>query len=482
MTIKKIGKRVFVYVRVSTQEQAREGYSIGEQIDRLKKYCEAHGWIIVKIYTDAGYSGGDTDRPALQDMLKDVRAGKGDSVLVYKLDRLSRSQKDTLELIEDHFIGNNVDFVSMNENFDTATPFGRAMIGILAVFAQLEREQIKERMSMGMEARIKEGKWRGGGMKPRGYEYINGELVINEFDAMLIREMFEMYNNGVSVNKIVEHLKAKGFEHKDKKIDSRNVNYMLNNQAYIGNMRFRGEWHKGNHDPIIDIDTFEKARQRTEQRKEIYPQGKKETSTYLGGFMFCKRCGARYSKFHSGQKQYGLTYKYGCASRHKKNKNAIKDPNCKNKNFKVDFLDNLIFNEIRKLAADPNYIPKMREEKAKTDENAKKIQVIEKEINNIENQISRFMDLYGKGRFTFEQLDKQIIPLEDQKHKLQEEISNLQIDEPEKLSEEDAIRLVTTFSEILDRGNLKEVREALECLIERIEIDDEEIDIHWNFV
>lgn len=123
--------KVALYPRVSSHEQV-EGYSIGEQIDRLTKYCEAMGWEIYKIYTDPGYSGGNTERPGLQEMLKDIKAGKVDKVVVYKLDRLSRSQKDTMMLIEDEFLAYGVDFVSMSENFDTSTPFGRAMIGILA--------------------------------------------------------------------------------------------------------------------------------------------------------------------------------------------------------------------------------------------------------------------------------------------------------------------------------------------------------------
>ena len=158
---------VGIYVRVSTIEQAKEGYSIGEQTERLQKYCEAHDWKIYKVYTDAGYSGKDTNRPALQNLIKDVKAGKLNMVLVYKLDRLSRAQKDTLMLIEDVFLKNNADFISMQENFDTSTPFGRAMIGILAVFAQLEREQIKERMKMGKDARAKEGKYSGGSIQTK---------------------------------------------------------------------------------------------------------------------------------------------------------------------------------------------------------------------------------------------------------------------------------------------------------------------------
>ena len=137
-------KKVAIYVRVSTQEQAVEGYSISEQIDRLTKFCEAHSWKIYKVYTDPGFSGGNMNRPSLQKLFADCTQKRFDTVLVYKLDRLSRSQKDTLYIIEDLFLTNHVDFISMSENFDTSTPFGRAMIGILSVFAQLEREQIKD--------------------------------------------------------------------------------------------------------------------------------------------------------------------------------------------------------------------------------------------------------------------------------------------------------------------------------------------------
>ena len=139
---------VALYIRVSTQEQAKEGYSIGEQTERLEKYAQAHGWTVFKKYTDPGYSGANMQRPALKQLIQDAKSHKFEKVIVYKLDRLSRSQKDTLMIIEDILLKNDVDFVSMNENFDTSTPFGKAMIGILAVFAQLEREQIKERMKI----------------------------------------------------------------------------------------------------------------------------------------------------------------------------------------------------------------------------------------------------------------------------------------------------------------------------------------------
>jgi len=122
--------KVFGYVRVSTDNQL-ENYSIDEQVERIQSYCKAKGWMLLKVYTDGGFSGGNTERPALQQMISEIERGKIDAVVVYKLDRLSRSQKDTLTLIEDSFLAHDTDFISINENFDTSSPFGRAMIGIV---------------------------------------------------------------------------------------------------------------------------------------------------------------------------------------------------------------------------------------------------------------------------------------------------------------------------------------------------------------
>ena len=133
--------KVAIYVRVSTTKQEEEGYSIDEQKAKLSSYCSIKDWSVYKIYTDGGFSGSNTERPALERLIKDAKERKFDTVLVYKLDRLSRSQKDTLYLIEEVFIKNDIEFLSLQENFDTSTPFGKAMIGLLAVFAQLEREQ-----------------------------------------------------------------------------------------------------------------------------------------------------------------------------------------------------------------------------------------------------------------------------------------------------------------------------------------------------
>ena len=142
-----------LYIRVSTTEQAEEGYSVGEQEARLRSYCSAMGFTVNAVHIDPGYSGATLDRPGINKVIKDVRAGYVKKVIVWKLDRLSRSQKDVLVLLEDVFLENGCNFVSLMESFDTATPFGRCMVGILAAFAQMERENIKLRTMDGEASR-----------------------------------------------------------------------------------------------------------------------------------------------------------------------------------------------------------------------------------------------------------------------------------------------------------------------------------------
>lgn len=151
----KLDKKAAIYIRVSTQEQATEGYSIQAQTDRLTKYVEAKDFILYKKYIDAGYSASKLERPAMQELIQDVQSKKVDVVIVYKLDRLSRSQKDTMYLIEDIFRPNDVELISMQESFDTSTAFGSATVGMLSVFAQLERKSISERMITGRVERAK---------------------------------------------------------------------------------------------------------------------------------------------------------------------------------------------------------------------------------------------------------------------------------------------------------------------------------------
>lgn len=148
-----------------------EGYSIDAQKELLVNFAKSKEYSSYKFYIDGGYSGKDLNRPAIQELMKDVENHEIDTVIVFKLDRISRSQRDTLYLIEEVFNKYNVGFISVRENFDTTSPFGKAMIGILSVFAQLERETILERTRLGLRKRAEAGLWRGGGKIPFPYDY-----------------------------------------------------------------------------------------------------------------------------------------------------------------------------------------------------------------------------------------------------------------------------------------------------------------------
>lgn len=486
--------RVALYIRVSSQEQADEGYSIGEQTERLKKYAEAMNWTIYKIYVDPGYSGGNMDRPGLSEMIRDVEAGEIDTVVVYKLDRLSRSQFDTLYLIEKVFLVNNTDFISMTENFATNTPLGRAMIGFLAVFAQLEKDKINERTIMGKEARAKEGKWGGGSSVPVGYDYniATGELEINEYEKMQILEATELFLQGVPLRTITLIFANKGYNYrgrgrskgKNTLWDTKRLKYVFSNKHYLGYISHNGNWYPGSHTPIYDEETFTSLNKLLEQRNETYAEHRrnpKQQTTYLGGMMYCKRCGARYAKNTAPTRKRGVyNYYYACYSKTKKVRKMIKDPNCQNKSWRMNDLDSLIIEEIKKLATDPEYFHTIRQEKNDKNDTLNKVDIINKEIAKIDDQISRFMDLYGIGQFSIDQVSSKIDPLNEQRKALTKELESFKASDGE-LSEEETIEIASSFAEILERGDLDEIRLVIESLIYYIEIDGEDLYIHWKF-
>lgn len=468
---------VALYPRVSTQEQAINGHSIDEQIDRMTKYCDAMNWHVYKVYKDAGFSGANTDRPALKRMIKDIEDGKIDKVLVYKLDRLSRSQRDTLYLIEDIFLANDCDFVSMNENFDTSTPFGRAMIGILAVFSQLEREQIKERMMMGKYARAKSGKYKGGYKDPIGYDYIDGNLVVNEFEKSQIVQIFNDYASGKSAYAICKDLNDKGMTHKFGEWKSRTLRRTLDNKLYAGYIQHRGEWFKGDHEALISDELFEQVQRQKEKRKNDYIKTNKHAghpTSYLGGLVKCSHCHANYTKTPIRKNDHEKYLYYMCNSRSKKTKQGIKNPECKNKTWRMDALDKIVFDEIRKLSLDPLH-------HCETPSHDDQRPTIRKEIDRIERQIEKTMDLYALDSIPLDVISDRINNLNDQKTRLESELERLDKADSERMTHQEASSIIASFSDILDSGDFDNIRSCITALIDFIEIDNEDIIIHWNF-
>lgn len=238
------GKKAALYIRVSTDAQYEEGYSVEAQKLKLEQYCALHDIVNYEFYIDGGWSGSNIDRPEMKRMIEEIIARKIGAVIVYKLDRLSRSQKDTIILLEEVFNPNDCNFISLNENFDTTTPYGKAMIGILSVFAQLERENIKERTRMGMQERVKSGYWMGGGRVPFGYDYdSNKDILVPNEHAEDVRQIFDLYLQGYSTTQLAKMFDVAGDRH---------ITNILDRVTYLGKINFNGEILDGLHEPIID--------------------------------------------------------------------------------------------------------------------------------------------------------------------------------------------------------------------------------------
>lgn len=313
---------VMLYIRVSTDRQAEEGYSIDIQKERLTSYVKSMFGdknVTTEYFIDDGYSGGNLDRPEMQRMINEIKNGVGSHVIVYKLDRLSRSQKDTLYLIEDIFLMHNIAFISMQESFNTSTAFGRAVVGILSVFAQLERENIYERTRSGMQKRVESGLWPGGGGVPFGYDYdpSTGTLLQNK-DAETVKRAYQLFLDGYSTYKIADMLGLKY---------DRLAYQILTRKSNAGYIVYNGVEYKGKHEPIISLETYERTMALMKDRSKRHIVS--ETTHLLTGLVKCGVCGAkmRYSKW--GKQGYKLT----CYSQQTSKKYLIKDPTCDNERF-----------------------------------------------------------------------------------------------------------------------------------------------------
>lgn len=467
--------RVALYPRVSGLEQA-ENYSIPEQIKRMKAYCEARGWMVYKIYTDAGFTGSNLERPGLQSLIKDAEKKNIDMVLVYKLDRLSRSQKDTLYLIEDVFDKHDVYFTSITENFDTSTPTGKAFLGILAVFAQFEREQIRERTMIGKNSRAQEGKWHGSKWTPIGYDYKDDMLIPNEYEAMQVNEIADLYIARTPIKQIEKTCDERGYRHKYGEWDCKTIRNVLSNPVNIGMIKHRDKYYPGIHKPILSQEKFDAIKVITEERKQKYAQPHKKYSALLSGMIFCKHCGGKYAKQTNGK---GGFY-YSCYSKNKKIKKMIKDPNCNNKTYRMLDLDYMIISSITQLALDPNHIKELQKDKPKNDVSGK-IKTINKEIESISAQISNLMDLYSLGNMPLEVINQKVTALNTSKTALEKELDSLNI--PEADGEGMSIEQIQNLANLINDENLtlEDKRNIVESLIYYIEIDDENVYVHWKF-
>lgn len=468
-------KQCALYIRVSSAEQADEGYSIGAQTEKLELYCNARGWKVYDIYIDPGFTGANTKRPALQKMLKDIRKGGIDLVLVYKLDRFTRSQKDCINLLDDVLLPNNCDFVSINENFDTSTPYGRAMIGILSVFAQLERETIRERTVMGRIERAKEGLYSGNAVLPIGYDYVDGKLVINDYEAMQIREMFDMYISGSSTSKIFNTFKEKGYTTKNGEWSSNSViRRLLDSRLYHGELKYKGEFYQGKHEPIISKETWEKA----QEIKRLYHQNAKgnrkspfSSRHLLTGLLFCGECGGR---MHAKTRSSSLKPEYMCYSFSKQSKKYITDRNCRPTIWPCWELEEMVLEEIHNLTF--KGIKSIQDKNDRYDN----ISTLKNKVNELDKKLVKLMDLYLNDSISKNVIEKKSKDIENEKEAINNQIE-IAMAISKKMKPREIMQISKDIDIIMNSDDLESKKSALCLLIERIDVYNTGIQIKWTF-
>ena len=275
--------RCAIYTRKSTDQGLEQDFnSLDAQYEASQAYIQsqAHaGWTLLRAkYDDGGFSGGDTDRPALQRLLADVQAGKIDVIVVYKVDRLTRSLADFAKLVE-LFDKHNVSFVSVTQQFNTTTSMGRLTLNVLLSFAQFEREVTSERIRDKISASKRKGLWVGG-MAPLGYDTKDRRITVNEAEADRVRTIFRRYAELGSLNLLMADLRKRGIVTKVRILRSGEkiggipftrgpLAHLLRNRFYIGEVTFKGEVLKGNKSPLSTTAYSRPYRQNSLSRRTI---------------------------------------------------------------------------------------------------------------------------------------------------------------------------------------------------------------------
>jgi len=447
--------RAALYMRVSTQEQV-ENYSIEAQRERLEAYCKSKGWTVYNTYTDGGYSGANMDRPALQQMLSDLP--NIDVVVVYRLDRLSRSQRDTLTLIEDYFLKANVDFVSITETLDTSTPFGKAMIGILSVFAQLERETITERMRLGQIKRAEEGlAAMGGDYDPAGYARRDGRLIVKPDEAEHIRTAFDLYEQLLSITKVQRELKRLGYS----VWRFRRYRDILANKLYCGYVRYAGQYYRGQHDPIISEEQFERVQALLSRHRGH--NAHKAKQSLFSGLIRCGWCGEPYVSYHTSKSKYGVYRYYICRAKRFPSEYERK---CTNRTWNVKKLEEIVQHELALITLDKE----MSERKSRRID-------YNKLIKNVDTKIERILSLYADGEIDRSALDRQIEKLNGEKKQLLRDRRDDDANKKKKITKEE----LEKYRIDLTRADFETKQAIVEKLIKSITINDKSVSIEWLF-
>ncbi|MGO5676657.1 recombinase family protein [Bacillus subtilis] len=447
-------KTVAIYCRVSTEEQATEGYSITAQLQTLRQYTQLYGWQIAGEYVDEGISGKDIKgRPAMKRLVADVEKDKFQAVLVWKISRLSRNMLDTLTLL-DKFEDYGVKFISYSENFDTGSPIGRLVVQLMASIAEMERNTLSENVKLGMKQRALEGSWNGGVVF--GYDTVKKELVISEKEAEVVKLIYQMYANGKGLRAISNYLNKAGYKTKRNRHFSINsVAQILDNVIYNGKIswlkvenwdtkRRRGKNPNpilvdGKHEAIISDELWSVVQSR--RKSKSFKQRQSNEPFLLSGLLRCPDCGqgmvpsiTTYTRKDGTKRKHRY---YVCGNFHNKGSSA-----CKANSIKAYEAEDSVIGRIESFLSKKRWLYKTLQDINSNSVNF--LSQLNKELESIKGRLSEIESLQDRYLEAFE---KNTLPMTILQERLQK-VSN-EKDDLEQRKKEITIQLTPTDSKII---------------------------------
>ncbi len=365
--MEKIKLRCAIYTRKSQEEGLEQAFnSLDAQRLAGENYIasQAHeGWeCITTQYNDGGYSGGNMERPALQKLLQDIRDGKIDCIVVYKIDRLTRSLLDFSKIIEllDEY---KCSFVAVTQSFNTSNSMGRLMLNVLLSFAQYERELTSERIRDKFAASYKQGIWMGG-VPPLGYDPKDRELLVNDKEAKIVQLIYQKFLEVESITETVRAINQLGYKTKTwesrtgrlnqgKPFNKNLIRYILQNPIYAGKIAHKDKLYQGKHSPIIEPEVWEKAQALFTQREScvVKPTTRVSNAPMLKGLLYCGCCDVKMTPTYCAKKN-GIRYRYySCASKMR----GIHEQ-CQLKNISAAEVESLVTAQILQILKSPEMV------------------------------------------------------------------------------------------------------------------------------
>jgi site-specific DNA recombinase len=488
--------KIAAYLRVSTDEQAEQGISIPAQQSRLMAYCQSQGWEIFDFYIDDGYSGKDLERPAMQRLLRDAGAKKFNAVLVLKLDRLSRRQKDVLYILEDIFEPNGIGFKSATEAFDTTTPFGKAAIGMMAVFAQLERETIVERVRMAKKESARQGRFMGG-IAPYGYRYnsVHKLLEIDELQAVIVRRIYDFYlEHSHGYQYIGEELARQGVPGPTGKgWRKQEIRKILTNPVYTGLVSHQGVLYQGQQPPIIEAAKWREVQALIRDRGAVRASASVHAGL-LSGLIWCGECSARMRAKNTWQNHPCTNPKkviryYVCYSQDGSAKQMVTKAGCRCGYKRAEEIENKVIDALYHYSYDQELVRYVVDEanNINLDNNSllAGINQAKKDLAAIDKKLNRWYGAFERDAVEPEELRERVKYLRDRKAYLQRQLAamekELQAGNTRQINTKDRFELLANFPVIWEEADATERRGIITNMIEKVKVfSDNRVEIDFN--